>query len=218
MDLGSPPHARGRPIRSLAASGRVRITPACAGKTTRPQGGASRREDHPRMRGEYPTHSDKQTRNVGSPRMRGEDRVTRPRPGRSGGITPACAGKTVRGAGDDAAASDHPRMRGEDGNLTHTTLSVRGSPPHARGRLRGELGRHRLNGITPACAGKTASHDGHSRRVQDHPGMRGEDSSGTCALSQMPGSPPHARGRPTMSAWPGRVIRITPACAGKTPL
>ena len=66
------------------------------------------------MRGEYPTHSDKQTRNVGSPRMRGEDRVTRPRPGRSGGITPACAGKTVRGAGDDAAASDHPRMRGED--------------------------------------------------------------------------------------------------------
>ena len=172
---GSPPHARGRPIRSLAASGRVRITPACAGKTTRPQGGASRREDHPRMRGEYPTHSDKQTRNVGSPRMRGEDRVTRPRPGRSGGITPACAGKTVRGAGDDAAASDHPRMRGEDGNLTHTTLSVRGSPPHARGRLRGELGRHRLNGITPACAGKTWQRSNAHASVRDHPRMRGED-------------------------------------------
>ena len=46
--------------------------------------------------------------------------------------------------------------------------------------------------------------------------MRGEDMAKKQRSRKRKGSPPHARGRPTMSAWPGRVIRITPACAGKT--
>ena len=94
VEFGSPPHARGRQRVRKAAHPGERITPACAGNTRRRRRRTPRPSDHPRMRGEYPTHSDKQTRDVGSPRMRGEDRVTRPRPGRSGGITPACAGKT----------------------------------------------------------------------------------------------------------------------------
>ena len=51
---GSPPHARGRPIRSLAAPGQIRITPACAGKTRLIEITKELESDHPRMRGEDP--------------------------------------------------------------------------------------------------------------------------------------------------------------------
>ena len=57
-----------------------------------------------------------------------------------GGITPACAGKTVSPTWNRSWAADHPRMRGEDsdedGNLTQNP----GSPPHARGRRRDSRG------------------------------------------------------------------------------
>ena len=50
----------------------------------------------------------------------------------------------------------------------------------------------------------------------DHPRMRGEDDWAGGYYSALPGSPPHARGRPPavtlFTAWAG----ITPACAGKT--
>ena len=54
IELGSPPHARGRPYLVEARFGWVRITPACAGKTGFPACGHSRHGDHPRMRGEDP--------------------------------------------------------------------------------------------------------------------------------------------------------------------
>ena len=49
---GSPPHARGRQRELLEAMRDRRITPACAGKTTREAVTLSAKADHPRMRGE----------------------------------------------------------------------------------------------------------------------------------------------------------------------
>ena len=46
--------------------------------------------------------------------------------------------------------------------------------------------------------------------------MRGEDSSHAFSASESPGSPPHARGRRTLSIPSPRRPGITPACAGKT--
>ena len=49
---GSPPHARGRPESRYSEVHMFRITPACAGKTSRVALSNSRYWDHPRMRGE----------------------------------------------------------------------------------------------------------------------------------------------------------------------
>ena len=50
--LGSPPHARGRPFKSVLNGSPARITPACAGKTVIFTDATTKAEDHPRMRGE----------------------------------------------------------------------------------------------------------------------------------------------------------------------
>ena len=46
--------------------------------------------------------------------MRGEDGTSPSDRGRGGGITPACAGKTVAIYIGNGRMMDHPRMRGED--------------------------------------------------------------------------------------------------------
>ena len=132
------------------------------------------------------------------------------------GITPACAGKTRRGAacrsgsrdhprmrGEDSPAGwifvesmDHPRMRGEDSRTRNVPPCLSGSPPHARGRRRYLTRAEGQSRITPACAGKT-SWSGRTSWCRS-------------------GSPPHARGRLRGETVEWDAVRITPACAGKT--
>ena len=54
----------------------------------------------------------------------------------------------------DRAAEDHPRMRGEKHRATRFDHHLRGSPPHARGKVAGDGFVDYKAGITPACAGK----------------------------------------------------------------
>ncbi len=71
--VGSPPRARGE--RGVAAAGNVagRITPACAGRTSRSVAQASGSRDHPRVRGENVAGFDERNLFTGSPpRARGE--------------------------------------------------------------------------------------------------------------------------------------------------
>ena len=107
-------------------------------------------------------------------------------------------------------------MRGEDAVAILPDGERYGSPPHARGRpnkYNKEVGE---KGITPACAGKTATRIGPRRISGDHPRMRGEDSRRSSFKPKVMGSPPHARGRRFTVAAHGDNERITPACAGKT--
>ena len=73
----------------------------------------------------------------------------------TGGITPACAGKTENIASHAASPPDHPRMRGEDPLGHEASLKSSGSPPHARGRPVCKRDENCAARITPACAGKT---------------------------------------------------------------
>ena len=111
---------------------------------------------------------------------------------------------------------DHPRMRGEDRSAPREMRSRDGSPPHARGRRSGLALHARANGITPACAGKTAASTSRPLRLTDHPRMRGEDVNKQRTRRAESGSPPHARGRLCGYVAAGVVSGITPACAGKT--
>ena len=107
-------------------------------------------------------------------------------------------------------------MRGEDVSGLSFLFSLRGSPPHARGRHRQLSRREEASRITPACAGKTPAAPSTPSTGADHPRMRGEDSRTRSALPSRSGSPPHARGRHSDKVVIRPVGRITPACAGKT--
>ena len=110
-------------------------------------------------------------------------------------ITPACAGKTFYYRIRQGPYQDHPRMRGEDSLHLSAARCRDGSPPHARGRRPTRLGWDPIEGITPACAGKTNLTNTSKRAIPDHPRMRGEDGSLLAARPVELGSPPHARGR-----------------------
>ena len=107
-------------------------------------------------------------------------------------------------------------MRGEDADVRTFSPRSDGSPPHARGRLPKPKAWGRGSGITPACAGKTASPASPRPSRPDHPRMRGEDLENVDGSEVEGGSPPHARGRHPWVLRRARAARITPACAGKT--
>ena len=132
------------------------------------------------------------------------------------GITPACAGKTPLERPPQWRRQDHPRMRGEDSNLRRLRATISGSPPHARGRLSIVAKAMKTVRITPACAGKTPNGPDHSCSRTDHPRMRGEDCTTARRGTLRAGSPPHARGRHLLHDDLPLLVRITPACAGKT--
>ena len=52
LQLGSPPHARGKVQAKKVHGGWQGITPACAGKSMQLHQNYGGRKDHPRMRGE----------------------------------------------------------------------------------------------------------------------------------------------------------------------
>ena len=111
---------------------------------------------------------------------------------------------------------DYPRVRGEDTLLRKNMRRKGGLPPRARGRPHGLEFGGRIEGTTPACAGKTRSGSCPRPRRWDYPRVRGED----CFFAQnsgaVPGLPPRARGRPVTNKAPRLRRGTTPACAGKT--
>jgi len=195
---GSPPRARGTP----------------QGPGSGPQPTA----DHPRVRGEHMTPEEMRHALIGSPpRARG----TRIRPASTATgvrITPACAGNTAHDAPHFNARRDHPRVRGEHLSLFLDAGDPGGSPPRARGTPRTNSMWIPPSRITPACAGNT---EGPLRRhvmTQDHPRVRGEHAHSAPALWSARGSPPRARGTHGSRRTALTRIRITPACAGNTPM
>ena len=111
--LGSPPRARGKGRRRSARQRRAGITPACAGKRDGSRLSIFDGGDHPRVRGEKRLIICVFRSHVGSPpRARGKDE-RRHAVGLSGGITPACAGKSLSRNCTRVIIKDHPRVRGE---------------------------------------------------------------------------------------------------------
>ena len=152
--------------------------------------------DHPRLRGE---HDD----GLHRPRLHGGS----PPPARGAladvvtdqlvlGITPACAGSTSQRHRRPLSIRDHPRLRGEHPKSATCYLS--------------------RDWITPACAGSTRSNERPTACSWDHPRLRGEHCGCAVGSSDVPGSPPPARGAPTTAPTQEATLWITPACAGST--
>ena len=195
-NLGSPPRVRGkRPLCLLTAS-QVRITPACAGKTSTVRAHTRRRRDHPRVCGE----------NLVSPV---ELRT-------ASGSPPRVRGKPCGGGARRCAAEDHPRVCGENVTGAKSTTISAGSPPRVRGKLLTRITIKKTSRITPACAGKTLKLKFPIRSPKDHPRVCGENCRNLQELDRRKGSPPRVRGKQSAGIADASPIRITPACAGKT--
>ena len=74
----------------------------------------------------------------------------------------------------------------------------------------------KINGITPACAGKSASPLLPVRLRWDHPRVCGEKVTSSLSENSVMGSPPRVRGKVTEAVGNVLAIGITPACAGKS--
>ena len=109
-------------------------------------------------------------------------------------------------------------MRGEYKFPKSRMTPLLGSPPLARGVHKLSKYIRKLVRITPACAGSTVSIAPRKLPRQDHPRLRGEYNLQLMVESIRLGSPPLARGVPICRSDSQITFRITPACAGSTPV
>ena len=91
-----------------------------------------------------------------------------------------------------------------------------GSPPHGRGKDFSAQHPERGRGITPAWAGKSEAMLNLNQIWWDHPRMGGEKLLVLLSVGWWLGSPPHGRGKGVCHGKCSRVVRITPAWAGKS--
>ena len=107
-------------------------------------------------------------------------------------------------------------MGGEKWYVSPIDNSIRGSPPHGRGKVRWISIAVACAGITPAWAGKRGflvlCHD----IAQDHPRMGGEKMVLQVHFLLVRGSPPHGRGKVRWISIAAACAGITPAWAGKS--
>ena len=114
---GSSPHTRGAPIANPARESAHRIIPAYAGSTVYDVAARRFVGDHPRIRGEHSSRSDKSNLIQGSsPHTRGAREGARAVVRRAG-IIPAYAGSTMASQRLESVTGDHPRIRGEHAKI-----------------------------------------------------------------------------------------------------
>ena len=156
------------------------------------------------------------TRKAGSPPLTRGKRASGTTEAGKGRITPAHAGKTGSVAAMRTKTKDHPRSRGENGDLFGGLSASGGSPPLTRGkRILAFLSVY-LERITPAHAGKTPRAPRLKRPDPDHPRSRGENFGRVLNRLYAAGSPPLTRGKLFQKLSCDLYSRITPAHAGKT--
>ena len=192
---GSPPRMRGKEAAVGRFGGSSGITPAHAGKRRKRGNGLDASGDHPRACGEKGYTSAMKTSSGGSPpRMRGKaegDAAALP----LFRITPAHAGKRTRSWRAYGCPWEHPRACGEK-TLTEEDFDPNwGSPPRMRGKEENGRAEGPGRGITPAHAGKSASHGFSVLLPKDHPRACGEKLTKFYPVIRSQGSPPRMRGK-----------------------
>ena len=176
--MGSSPLTRGKRHVDRRRPELRRLIPAHAGKTRRGMKYRGAFTAHPRSRGENRARRDfLVARDGSSPLTRGKhlDGDGRHPVGR---LIPAHAGKTHPPPGRACPPSAHPRSRGENLSSSLAIVSLDGSSPLTRGKLR-----HRADGVgndrlIPAHAGKTGRALHVESDVEAHPRSRGENRRG----------------------------------------
>ena len=146
---------RGKEPSTVLVLNRLRITPACAGKSATLPANLDIYKDHPRLCGEKVTNGCQSPLLTGSPPpVRGKVLLSAPASAFFG-ITPACAGKSLCNLPSARSSRDHPRLCGEKAECTECNIRTPGSPPPVRGKAIFLAFLQIRDRITPACAGKS---------------------------------------------------------------
>ena len=132
------------------------------------------------------------------------------------GNTPAYAGKTLAHAAPVPGVKKHPRVCGEDAAPGQDRASEVETPPRMRGRPAPLSHTIRLQGNTPAYAGKTRFSILISASAEKHPRVCGEDFRSSILSLGTWETPPRMRGRLAELLKEQYLERNTPAYAGKT--
>ena len=213
---GSSPRVRGKPAAVAWGAVWPGLIPACAGKTGRFSACAAITTAHPRVCGE---NGDGDCAVGGapgsSPRVRGKPRGRRG-PGGVGGLIPACAGKTSPPWSPARPRRAHPRVCGENVVAAVAALVAAGSSPRVRGKPHRQRQPAHAAGLIPACAGKTPRPPGSTPARSAHPRVCGENVTLSDAEEGCCGSSPRVRGKLVVHDAHATLIRLIPACAGKT--
>ena len=212
---GSPPRVRGKERLALVFGHARGITPACAGKRQRDGLASAVGEDHPRVCGEKVRATRAELNRQGSPpRVRGK--VALATLGTiSGGITPACAGKSRYCINHTAHKRDHPRVCGEKSKSFDAGSQLLGSPPRVRGKAGSGCIPVLADGITPACAGKSYKYTGRGSGGRDHPRVCGEKLAKNQVVRTKLGITPACAGKSTSSIIYGLILRDHPRVCGE---
>ena len=131
-------------------------------------------------------------------------------------ITPACAGKTRWTPAVFARDWDHPRVCGKNVSFEYKGRTHLGSPPRVREKPQIQILIQSARRITPACAGKTGHYSKVHVRGADHPRVCGKNAAEDGGIGYGVGSPPRVREKLLQKKLQQPLLRITPACAGKT--
>ena len=194
----------------------TRIIPAHAGQTSTLGMTVVRPSDHPRACGANDDFLVQLGAMVGSsPRMRGKRRLPQQILRRLR-IIPAHAGQTRPGTRPASRWSDHPRACGANVAVPVTLIMVPGSSPRMRGKHMHMDMSSIAARIIPAHAGQTAPVCNPNRPPPDHPRACGANEVIYERLSQLIGSSPRMRGKPTCLTVGPSNRRIIPAHAGQT--
>ena len=214
-NAGPSPRVRGSLVCIHQARRQRGSIPACAGKPCRRSAPGGYTRVHPRVCGEASQWPASSRRPSGpSPRVRGS--LAGPVAGQvSARSIPACAGKPRSAISASRFARVHPRVCGEAGRRSTSTMWCSGPSPRVRGsqpnhrRAQGRLG------SIPACAGKPFPVPPSARLNRVHPRVCGEAALPRVDDAPLGGPSPRVRGSPSGIAvsTPGRGS--IPACAGK---
>ena len=109
-------------------------------------------------------------------------------------------------------------MCGEKCPMCQWRRSLKGSPPHVRGKDGPRVYYIPNSGITPAYAGKSPDGTKMVTQSRDHPRICGEEICEGLGCRGALGSPPRMRGRGGLRVRQWLPAGITPAYAGKSPL
>ena len=190
-----PPHARRRGHISPGWLGKLGITSACAEKSEIEAKRDPSIGNYLRMRGEETPRPPRLCRLSELPphaRRRGTNRHHRDF---KQGITSACAEKRAMITPPRCRGWNYLRMRGEESLSGSSPCAPRELPPHAR-RRGPVVATARLDeGITSACAEKSARRVIVISRVWNYLRMRGEEPGKSMSWRIIPELPPHARRR-----------------------
>ena len=149
-------------------------SPRGRGKPRRKPGNALRGGSSPRGRGKRPR------RNARRHRRR---------------LIPAWAGKTAPVGAASAPSKAHPRVGGENSDMTVIAVAATGSSPRGRGKRRASLLPDPPLRLIPAWAGKTAPPCMMLRGLAAHPRVGGENRARARQQSFPRGSSPRGRGK-----------------------